>query len=196
MTGRTILIMKQPNALRKMSLIVAVDSKYGIGKNNALPWMLRKDMKFFVENTTKTTDPAKVNAVIMGRKCWESIPKKFRPLKDRLNVVITRTLPEYRDDNLIISQNFDEIVNELISGTLSEKVEKVWNIGGGEIYRMALEKDYVKELLVTKIQKDFDADIFLTGVEWDRFQEDESARSELMTENGLDFTFHRYCYVE
>ncbi|XGW19442.1 hypothetical protein V3C99_003357 [Haemonchus contortus] len=188
--------MKQPNVLRKMSLIVAVDSNCGIGKNNALPWSLRKDMKFFADTTSKTKDPSKINAVVMGRKCWESIPKKFRPLKDRLNVVITRTLPESRDDNLIISNNFDEIVKELIDGPLSEKIEKIWNIGGGEIYKMALEKDYVNELIVTKVHKDCDADVFLSGVDWDRFQEDESARSEVVVENGLEFSFHRYLYID
>ncbi|XGW19443.1 hypothetical protein V3C99_003357 [Haemonchus contortus] len=153
-------------------------------------------MKFFADTTSKTKDPSKINAVVMGRKCWESIPKKFRPLKDRLNVVITRTLPESRDDNLIISNNFDEIVKELIDGPLSEKIEKIWNIGGGEIYKMALEKDYVNELIVTKVHKDCDADVFLSGVDWDRFQEDESARSEVVVENGLEFSFHRYLYID
>ncbi|WKX91758.1 hypothetical protein Q1695_010078 [Nippostrongylus brasiliensis] len=181
---------------RGMGLIVAVDSSFGIGKDGKLPWMLRKDMKFFVDNTSRTSDPKKVNAVVMGRKCWESIPEKFRPLKGRLNVVISRTLPKHRDENLIISDNFDEVVKELASGSLSENVEKIWNIGGAEIYKMALEKGCVDQLIVTKIQKDFDCDVFLKGVDWDHFQEDVSERSDLMTENDLVFSFHTYHYVD
>lgn len=198
----------------------------------------------------------------MGRKCWESIPQKFRPLKNRLNVVISRTLPSHREENLIIrcrfchpvytfrnyndvinlcySDDFEGIVKELMCGELSEKVEKVWNIGGAEIYKLALDMDLVDQLLITKIQNEcvspvffvfihfallfflfaskstlffmakscrfsrynslqffsFDADVFLTGVDWNHFQEDENARSDRMTENGIDFSFSCYRYVE
>ncbi|EPB69647.1 putative dihydrofolate reductase [Ancylostoma ceylanicum] len=93
-----------------MGLIVAVDSKFGIGKNGTIPWTLRKDMNFFVKHTSTTEDPAKMNAVIMGRKCWESIPEKFRPLKNRLNVVISRTLPSRREENLIIRYIFHPLM--------------------------------------------------------------------------------------
>ncbi|CAJ0592621.1 unnamed protein product [Cylicocyclus nassatus] len=187
--------MREPNTLRKIGLIVAVDSKFGIGKEGKIPWALKKDMSFFVQQTSNTSDPTKKNAVIMGRKCWESIPAKFRPLKNRLNIVISRTLPSCREENLIISDNFDDIMKELSFGALSEKIEKVWDIGGAEIYKLALDKELVDEMLITKIQKDFDADVFLTGVQWDRFKEDETARSQLLSENGLEFSFHRYCYI-
>ncbi|RCN45545.1 dihydrofolate reductase [Ancylostoma caninum] len=146
--------MRQSSTLRKMGLIVAVDSKFGIGKNGTIPWTLKKDMSSFVKHTSTTKDPAKVNAVIMGRKCWESIPEKFRPLKNRLNVVISRTLPSRREENLIVSDDFDGIVKELMCGDLSKKVEKVWNIGGAEIYKLALDNDLVDQLVITKIQED------------------------------------------
>jgi dihydrofolate reductase/thymidylate synthase len=56
----------------------------------SLPWSLPGDLKYFRELTQRTSDPAKQNAVIMGRKTWESIPVKFRPLAGRINVVLTR----------------------------------------------------------------------------------------------------------
>ncbi|ETN81276.1 dihydrofolate reductase [Necator americanus] len=187
---------KQTKAIPRMGVIVAVDSKFGIGKNGTLPWTLRKDMKFFAECTSTTVDPTKTNAVIMGRKCWESIPEKFRPLKNRLNIVISRTLPNRREKDLIVTDDFDGILKELMSGELSERVEKVWNIGGAEIYKLGLESGLVSELVITKIQKDVGADVFLSGIDWENFEEDESARSEPMTENGTEFTFHRYRCVK
>ena len=75
----------------KINLIVAACGKsLGIGLNGELPWRLTSEMKYFAETTTKTKDPSKINAVIMGRKTWESIPMKFRPLKNRYNIILSR----------------------------------------------------------------------------------------------------------
>lgn len=74
----------------RMNLIVAVDDCGGIGRNGGLPWNLPAEMARFSKMTTVTTDRNKKNAVIMGRKVWESIPPKFRPLKKRFNVVLSR----------------------------------------------------------------------------------------------------------
>ena len=75
----------------KFNLIVAACGKsLGIGLNGELPWKLKSEMKYFAETTTKTKDFDKMNAVIMGRKTWESIPLKFRPLKNRFNVILSR----------------------------------------------------------------------------------------------------------
>ena len=75
----------------KFNLIVAACGKsLGIGLNGELPWKLKSEMKYFAETTSKTKDIDKINAVIMGRKTWESIPLKFRPLKNRFNVILSR----------------------------------------------------------------------------------------------------------
>lgn len=73
-----------------MNLIVAMDDRGGIGRNGNLPWDLPAEMARFTKLTTLTTNRGNKNAVIMGRKVWESIPPKFRPLKNRLNVVLSR----------------------------------------------------------------------------------------------------------
>ena len=83
-----------------VNVIVASTPSGGIGKDGKLPWELPGDMAYFKEVTLRTATPAattpaggpsvaKRNAVVMGRKTWSSIPAKFRPLKGRLNVVLT-----------------------------------------------------------------------------------------------------------
>ena len=76
---------------RRFSVVVAsCKHTRGIGVGGKLPWSLRGDMQYFKQLTRSTADPLKRNAVIMGRKTWQSIPEKLRPLADRVNVVISR----------------------------------------------------------------------------------------------------------
>ncbi len=82
---------------RPVNLIVAATARGGIGKDGRLPWELPTDMAFFRTTTLATSGAAgKQNAVVMGRKTWASIPAKFRPLKGRLNVVLS-TSPDVRE---------------------------------------------------------------------------------------------------
>ncbi|KAF9110129.1 dihydrofolate reductase [Mortierella sp. AM989] len=92
--------------MRSFSIVVAADLANGIGLNGGLPWRLRKDMAFFAKITSKVINnnnqqhhqPLKhLNACIMGRRTWESIPTKFRPLISRFNVIVSRN-PHYLDD--------------------------------------------------------------------------------------------------
>lgn len=76
-------------ALRTVDVVVAATRSGGIGRGGALPWHLPADMALFKALTSRTRDAGKQNAVIMGRKTWASIPPKFRPLKGRLNVVLS-----------------------------------------------------------------------------------------------------------
>lgn len=81
----------------KATLIVAHDSSRGIGLNGKLPWRLKQEMKYFAQATSAVPSSSsssdsggvKQNAVIMGRTTWTGIPAKFRPLKDRINVVLS-----------------------------------------------------------------------------------------------------------
>ncbi len=77
-------------ALRTFQLVVAATRKMGIGKAGTMPWKLPGDVAYFKALTSRTADAAKVNAVVMGRKTWESIPARFRPLRGRVNVVLSR----------------------------------------------------------------------------------------------------------
>ncbi|MDE2222506.1 MAG: dihydrofolate reductase, partial [Candidatus Omnitrophica bacterium] len=73
--------------MKNFSIVVAFDSTYGIGKDGRLPWRLAADLKRFKEITMED-GAARPNAVIMGRKTWESIPDRFRPLPGRVNVIL------------------------------------------------------------------------------------------------------------
>ena len=73
-----------------LHIIAAIDKNNGLGINNTIPWHLSADLKYFKKITTEVTAANKQNAVIMGRKTWDSIPDKYKPLPERLNIVLTR----------------------------------------------------------------------------------------------------------
>lgn len=74
-----------------LTIVVAATNRLGIGQNNGLPWRLKQEMAYFAKLTSTIPEgKTGTNAVIMGRNTWESIPAKFRPLKNRLNIVLSR----------------------------------------------------------------------------------------------------------
>jgi dihydrofolate reductase len=77
------------SAMKPVNVVVACDENWGIGKDGTIAWSIPADMKHFASVTSSSSEPGLRNAVIMGKKTWSSIPAKFRPLKDRLNVVLT-----------------------------------------------------------------------------------------------------------
>uniref|UniRef100_A0A7C9AP44 dihydrofolate reductase n=1 Tax=Opuntia streptacantha TaxID=393608 RepID=A0A7C9AP44_OPUST len=124
---------------RTYQVVVAATKEMGIGKDGKLPWKLPSDLKFFKDITMNTSNPEKKNAVIMGRKTWESIPLKNRPLPGRLNVVLTRS-------NDFVAGNFENVVScgsldsalKLLATSLYDcSIEKVFIIGGGQLLRWA-----------------------------------------------------------
>ena len=88
----------------RISLIAALSPTNGLGLKGGLSWSLKGEMAYFRKATSyvpsSPTSEAAKNAVIMGRNTWESIPKKFRPLKGRINVVVSRTVGEQREKEL------------------------------------------------------------------------------------------------
>ena len=130
------------DGLARFSVVVAAcKHTRGIGAAGKLPWTLRGDMAYFKQLTRSTVDPLKRNACIMGRKTWQSIPEKFRPLADRVNVVISSTLKkEDLPEAVVLASSFDDALRLLSAGTLGESVEGVFVIGGSSVYADALAK--------------------------------------------------------
>ena len=133
-----------------INLIVAVDSQCnGIGKDGKIPWHNKDDMKFFKNITTGDGN----NAVIMGRKTFESIGK---PLPNRLNIVISRTLTNIND--CIVKNSLEDA----IAYAKSKNKDNVFIIGGESIYNNAIVKNLVDNFFITKIdtnlsENDYDA---------------------------------------
>uniref|UniRef100_A0A0N5BRD7 dihydrofolate reductase n=1 Tax=Strongyloides papillosus TaxID=174720 RepID=A0A0N5BRD7_STREA len=154
----------------RLHLIWAQDIKGGIGKNNTLPWDIPNEMAHFQKTTTTVTDPTKRNAVIMGRKCWESIPEKYRPLRKRLNIVLSRALPPVNEKNLIITNDFDNLMDRLSTDKeINSDLENVFVIGGSDIYKLGLESKYLSKLIVTTIENDFGCDIIIPSIDFSKF---------------------------
>lgn len=157
----------------RVSLIAAVDSKWGIGKSGRLPWRIKKDMDYFT-NVTKTAKPNKINAVIMGKNTWNSIPPKFRGLDDRYNVVISKSLTQETLDinnktgsNCYVADSFDASIN--LCKTL-KNIGDIYVIGGASVYKEALHKGILDEIHITHIKKSYDCDTFFPFEEYSRLK--------------------------
>ena len=158
----------------KVSLIVAVAENGVIGKDNDLVWHLPKDIRFFKETTMG-------HYVIMGRKNFESIPHKYRPLPNRTNIIITRQ-SEYKAEECIVVNSVEtalEIAKN--NGDIEPFI-----IGGGQIYRIAIEKNLVDKIYLTKIHHSFKGDTFFPELSSDW-------RETNKTENKADDK-HKYNY--
>ena len=171
--------------MRPFAIIVAYDSKYGIGKHGQLPWHLPSDLKHFKEITSTVVNPAKKNALIMGRKTWESIPPKFRPLPGRMNLVLSREGNLSLPSEVRCAQNLDDALNLLTtSGT-----ENVFVIGGAQIYALALEHPLCQKLYVTHVQGDYGCDTFFPPVS-KQFM--PISASEEILDNDVKFHYSEY----
>ena len=112
------------------NLIVACDNKFGIGLNNSVPWKLKEDMKYFKEITSKVPEDPYfnyINAVVMGRKTWGSIPDKFKPLPNRLNIILTNqnaeSISHHNHELVRIISNFDEIHENILFENIQQTVQ-------------------------------------------------------------------------
>ncbi|GJQ82712.1 hypothetical protein Trydic_g19723 [Trypoxylus dichotomus] len=174
----------------KLHLIAAVCENMGMGKNNNLPWRLKTEMAYFTEMTSKTLT-GKKNVVIMGRKTWDSIPPKFKPLPNRINFVLSRSdldLSSYKDTYAF--KSFDEMFDKLISEKFKEEYEKIWVVGGSHIYKVCLDNKYFHRLYLTEIKKNYDCDIFFPSLD-DKLVEvhDADVPKGIQQENDVQFVY-------
>ena len=122
-----------------ISLIVACDIKGGIAKDGKIPWHYPQELKYFSKITSTTQDPTKKNAIIMGRKTWDSLPRK--PLPNRVNIIITRDISrkEKHSDNVVWSQSMEEAIEYVKSNS---QIENTYVIGGESVYSYVINNHY------------------------------------------------------
>lgn len=143
--------------IKTFDIIVAMDAKSGIGKNNQLAWSLPPDMAHFKDITTQTLDSNKRNAVLMGRKTWESIPERFRPLSGRLNIVLTASKDRVFPRDVFSCDGLKEAF-DLLGGR--QDIESIFVIGGASVYEQALKTGICRNIYATQLFEDFSCDVF------------------------------------
>lgn len=174
---------------KKFSIIVAVDQKNGIGKDGKMPWVLPSDMKHFKAVTLSSAAGGKINAVIMGRKTWESLPDKWRPLPGRLNVVLTKNRHYPLPADVLKFHDLDESLHSLNSGEYQEKIDQIFVVGGANVYAQAVAHPLCQKIYLTSIAKDFDCDVSFPDLGRDFKQKERSAP---ISENGINYFFTLY----
>ena len=142
-----------------------------IGRDGGIPWRLPEDMRRFRELTMG-------HPVVMGRRTWESLPDKFRPLPGRGNVVISRD-PDWSAQGADRASSIEDAL------ALLESAPDVFVIGGGEIYAAALP--YADELVLTEIDAEIEGDT--TFPKWDSGEFEETSRETHVAEDGTRFSF-------
>ncbi|DAZ96521.1 TPA: hypothetical protein N0F65_008072 [Lagenidium giganteum] len=182
---------------RAISVIVAAaETSWGIGMSQKIPWHLPADLKNFKKLTT-TVAPEKLaanaacqNAVIMGRKTWESLPPKFRPLPNRFNVVLTRNAAFRAQanvpDSVAVATSLTEALKLIKAKT--DQVDQVFVIGGESVYEEALSYVGCTRVFLTTVQGDFECDAFFPSNVYD-LGFTCATKSDVLEENGVKFQF-------
>ena len=164
--------------MKNISLIVAVSENMVIGKDNKLAWHLPDDINYF-SNMTKG------HSIIMGRKNWESIPKKYRPLPERKNIVVTRN-NKFEDKGAIIVNSIEKAVEK--ARRFDE--EEIFIIGGGEIYKLGFA--YVDKLYITEIYANIDGNTYFP--KWNKENWKEISRISHPKDEKHEFDFDYVIY--
>lgn len=166
------------------SLIVAKAENNAIGKDNDLIWHLPDDMAFF-----KTT--TRGHYVIMGRKNYESIPTKYRPLPGRPNIIVTSN-SDYKADGCDIVNSIEEGLN---IAKLNQE-EEAFIIGGGQIYKDALNKNLIDKMYITFVHKSFDADVYFPDVNWEEWKKENEVFHPKDENHEFSFTIITFSKIK
>ena len=158
----------------KVSLVAAVAREGVIGRDNTIPWRIPEDAQHF--RTLTMGHP-----VLMGRRTWDSLPDRFRPLAGRRNVVVTRNRAWHADG----AEGAGSLADAL---NLLDAAPQVFVIGGAELYAEALP--LADELLLTEIEAEVEGDVFFPS--WDRAAFEEQSREKHVSETGTPFSFVTY----
>lgn len=162
-----------------VSAVVAVSENGIIGRKGDLPWSLPDDMKFFQRTTMG-------HHVITGRKNWETIPLKYRPLKGRPNIVVTRDARYNAPGAVVVTS-----IAEALALAKHEGETEACIIGGGEIYKEALRLQLVDRLYITRIHAHIEGDTHFPAIDanaWTEVWREEHPADE---RHAYAFTFMR-----
>jgi dihydrofolate reductase len=149
-------------------------------------------MAFFKKITSETKESTRKNAVLMGRKTWDSIPAKFRPLANRINIIISSTLEwTGEEDDVYVVRSFEAAVRLLSSAHLTAQLERIFVIGGESIYKAALESSLCDRIYLTQVLQKFECDTFLPEFDPKIYQliDDPDIDSDVQTDKATQVQF-------
>jgi dihydrofolate reductase len=171
-------------SLPPIHLIVAITNQGGIGRKGKLPFRIPEDMEYFKNITTVTRDPLKKNCCIMGRKTYESIPPKFRPLPGRFTIVLSRNSADTKSV-LGIDGNDVAVCKSLVDAvemakTMQSCIETIFICGGADVYSQCLGSTVkCSKLYITTVDSDMECDTFFDK---DKVSEDNGYSLESETD--------------
>ena len=157
-----------------ISIIVAIAENYAIGKNNDLLWHIPEDLKRFKKLTTG-------HAVIMGKKTYESLPR--RPLPNRVNIVISDN-PNDHFDQCVMAWSIEDALSK------SDPADENFIIGGASVYRQFLP--FSDRLYITWVHKSFDGDVFFPEIDFSEWLLISS--EEISSDSNKDFSYSYNIY--
>lgn len=171
----------------ELEVVVAADEAWGIGRRGDLPWRIPEDMKHFRRLTqTVPRDSALRNLVLIGRRTWQSIPSRFRPLPGRHNLVLSR-----RGLELPVGvEQAADFPTALAALAARRDLHRIFVIGGGEVYRAAFEQASCRTLHLTQVAGGFDCDAQLPDPTAAGFQLEET--EDWRSSGDLRFRFTRW----
>jgi dihydrofolate reductase len=188
---------------KPINVVLAATKSHGIGLNNSLPWRLKQELRHFRAITTSYNlsesqrQSGLQNAIVMGRKTWESLPNNT-PLPNRKNIILTTqkaskilsTVPKPSQDNLQIVGSLPELFAFIDSSQAS--INEVSLIGGADITQQAISahSHRIKNIFLTRISKDFPCDTFMPADWLQNFHLTEI--SQTMSENDCNYDYTRY----
>jgi len=184
----SVMASEQPQL--PISVVVAATRKGGIGKDGGLPWRIPADMAFFKQVTLAAAEGRR-NAVVMGRKTWESIPAKFRPLPGRLNVVLSRAVSDpssvspYPEEVLVASSL--SAAAELLAGS---DVSEIFVIGGQQAYAETVTRPDCARVFLTRVGKEFEFDASIDPIDENCFNLVHVSKTH--SHDGLPFDYVVY----
>lgn len=161
-----------------ISMIAALSRNRVIGKNNDLPWKLPDDMKFFMDTT-------KGHHAIMGRKNYDSIPHKFKPLPNRTNIVVTRQENFFAPECIIVNS-----VEKGLALAKEHNETEAFIIGGAEIYKLGFP--YANRLYLTEIDAEIQGDTFFPTFDKSNWTETFRAHHKKDERHAYAFDFVTY----
>lgn len=167
----------------KIKLIVAKAKNNAIGKDNDLIWHLPADMRFFTQSTTG-------QIVLMGRRNWDSIPLKYRPLSTRTNVVITKNNTFSHPDCTVFNSVEAAIAYYKNNDAYSDK--DLYVIGGGQIYEYCLQHNLLDELYITFIDESFEGDTFFPEIDESKWKKELIMHHPIDEKNQYVFDVYKY----